>query len=62
MVLLLPYLDADHGVHVEASKLPRLNHRDADLVVLGLQGVLPRASRFGPEIEYRFNEDEHFKI
>ena len=55
MVLLLPYLDADHGVHVEASQLPRLNHRDADLVVLGLQGVLPRAPRFGPEIEYKFN-------
>ena len=50
MVLLLPYLDADHGVHVEASQLPRLNHRDADLVVLGLQCVVPPTrARLGPE-------------
>ena len=42
-------LDTDHGVHVEAGQLASLYHSDADLVVLGLQSVVPGAPRLRPE-------------
>ena len=46
------YLDTDHGVHVEPGQLPGLYHSDADLIVLGLESVVPGAPRLRPEGEY----------
>ena len=42
-------LDADDGIHIEPGKLPGLDDGDADLVVLGLEGVVPRARGLGPK-------------
>ena len=64
VLLTLAHGDADHGVHVEAGQLPRLDDGDADLgqqrhyslhpsaathlVVLGLQCVVPRGGGLRP--------------
>ena len=48
-------LDTDHGVHVDPRQVPRLDHRDADLVVLGGQ-----AARHLPCLPTRAKKCQYF--
>ena len=49
VLLDVPHLDADHGVHVEAGQLARLDYRDADLEVLRLEAHRHLVGRLRPE-------------
>lgn len=46
---LITNLHAHHRVHIEPGKLPRLDYRDAHLVILGFQRAVPGIARLRNE-------------